>query len=57
MTTRTWEPWFAWHPVFTAEGRWVWLKPVHRTWVTVDCPWSVDLSGWQYSENAHAINT
>lgn len=22
--------WFAWHPVKTKDGRWVWLRNVHR---------------------------
>lgn len=26
-----WDRWFAWRPVKTDSGRWVWLKTVQRT--------------------------
>lgn len=25
-----WSPWFAWHPVRTVEGRWLWFITVKR---------------------------
>lgn len=25
-----WHPWFAWHPVLTPDGGWVWLHHVAR---------------------------
>ena len=27
-----WQPWFAWHPVLTKQGEWVWLETVYRRW-------------------------
>lgn len=27
-----WEAWFAWRPVQTLSGRWVWLRTIERRW-------------------------
>lgn len=27
-----WAPWFAWHPVRTLDGRFLWLRRVRRRW-------------------------
>ena len=31
-----WRPWFAWRPVVTEEGFWVWLVPLERTADIID---------------------
>ncbi len=47
-----WEPYFAWFPLFTLEGNWVWMQNVYRRWVQIDCPWaSVDLSCYHYTQS------
>ena len=28
-----WAPWFAWHPVRTLDGRFLWLRRVRRRWI------------------------
>ena len=37
--------WFAWYPVKTVSGKWVWFKTVQRTWNFDLNPWCY----WEYS--------
>jgi hypothetical protein len=44
---------FAWYPVKTKQGEWVWLRYVNRTWNNELNPWGYDGysgndGGWEY---------
>lgn len=37
---RIWHRWFAWRPVLTRGGSWVWLRYVERAWDERLNPWA-----------------
>ena len=43
--TSDWNNWFAWHPVRTENGEWVWLETVERKWYHARIP-NVMPSSW-----------
>ncbi len=49
-----WRRWFAWHPVMLGyHGRWVWLRTIHRRYVTyhrADFGGLHKDYGWEYRE-------
>ena len=55
-----WHYWFAWHPIRTWDGRWVWLRKVQRR--LIQRHQYIDHEGddqwWQYHrESSYVPNT
>lgn len=47
-----WHHWFAWYPVPTWDGRWSWLRTLHRRWVQKhDYLTGGPLGWWEYERH------
>ena len=43
MNKLYWNPWFAWRPVKTIEGKWAWLKPVECACFDIEAKIAINL--------------